>query len=96
MANSYAEEDGKPQRVEPGGVSLGLAVDVERKDGTRSLVVPVIRSAPTSSTSPPSWPATTSWWRARATTSSRPTPTRAPTSPSPTPAGWAPWPRCRG
>jgi multifunctional 2-oxoglutarate metabolism enzyme len=45
MAHAYAELDGKPQRVEPGGVSLGLAVDVERKDGSRSLVVPVIQRA---------------------------------------------------
>src|SRR3954469_16442520 len=31
MTNAYAEtEDGKPQRVIPEGVSLGLAVDVER------------------------------------------------------------------
>ncbi|HEY1597102.1 MAG TPA: multifunctional oxoglutarate decarboxylase/oxoglutarate dehydrogenase thiamine pyrophosphate-binding subunit/dihydrolipoyllysine-residue succinyltransferase subunit [Thermoleophilaceae bacterium] len=45
MAHSYAEVDGKPQRVEPAGVSLGLAVDVERKDGSRSLVVPVIQRA---------------------------------------------------
>ena len=45
MAHSYAEADGVPQRVEPGGVSLGLAVDVERKDGSRSLVVPVVRDA---------------------------------------------------
>jgi 2-oxoglutarate dehydrogenase E1 component len=47
MANAYAEADGKPQRVQPAGVSLGLAVDVERKDGTRSLVVPVIQRADT-------------------------------------------------
>src|SRR4051794_40301544 len=47
MGNAYAEVDGKPQRVEPAGVSLGLAVDVERKDGTRSLVVPVIQRADT-------------------------------------------------
>jgi 2-oxoglutarate dehydrogenase E1 component len=47
MAHAYAEVDGKPTRVEPGGVSLGLAVDVERKDGTRSLVVPVIQRADT-------------------------------------------------
>jgi 2-oxoglutarate dehydrogenase E1 component len=47
MAHSYAEVDGAPQRVDPGGVSLGLAVDVERKDGTRSLVVPVIHDAST-------------------------------------------------
>ena len=45
MANSFAEVDGKPHRVTPGGVSLGLAVDAERKDGTRTLVVPVIHDA---------------------------------------------------
>ena len=45
MGNSYAEQDGKPQRVVPGTTSLGLAVDVERKDGTRSLVVPVLEAA---------------------------------------------------
>ncbi|MBV9148873.1 MAG: 2-oxo acid dehydrogenase subunit E2, partial [Candidatus Eremiobacteraeota bacterium] len=33
-----------PQRVEP-GVHLGLAVDAQRKDGSRFLVVPVIKSA---------------------------------------------------
>lgn len=37
-------ESGQPVRVEP-GIHLGLAVDTERKDGSRSLVVPVIRSA---------------------------------------------------
>ncbi|MBV8067247.1 MAG: 2-oxo acid dehydrogenase subunit E2, partial [Candidatus Eremiobacteraeota bacterium] len=37
---------GTPVRVEP-GIHLGLAVDTERKDGTRSLVVPVIRDANT-------------------------------------------------
>ncbi|MEA2363500.1 MAG: hypothetical protein QOD71_2645 [Thermoleophilaceae bacterium] len=45
MGHSYAEQDGKPQRVVPGSTSLGLAVDVERKDGTRSLVVPVLKDA---------------------------------------------------
>src|SRR4051794_27204630 len=45
MGNAYAEENGAPQRVVPEGISLGLAVDVERKDGTRSLVVPVLRDA---------------------------------------------------
>ncbi len=45
MTNAYAEADGKPQRVVPEGVSLGLAVDVERKDGSRSLIVPVIHQA---------------------------------------------------
>ena len=45
MTNAYDEADGKPQRIVPDGVSLGLAVDVERKDGTRSLIVPVIHQA---------------------------------------------------
>ena len=45
MGNSYTEQDGKPQRVVPAAISLGLAVDVERKDGTRSLVVPVLANA---------------------------------------------------
>jgi multifunctional 2-oxoglutarate metabolism enzyme len=41
---SFRREDGKPLRVQP-GVHLGLAVDAERKDGTRFLIVPVIKSA---------------------------------------------------
>jgi 2-oxoglutarate dehydrogenase E1 component len=45
MGDAYEEVDGTPHRVAPGSISLGLAVDVERKDGTRSLVVPVIRDA---------------------------------------------------
>src|SRR2546423_1726829 len=45
MSHAYAEDNGTAQRVTPDGVSLGLAVDVERKDGTRSLVVPVIKQA---------------------------------------------------
>ena len=45
MANSFAEVEGKPHRVTPGAVSLGLAVDMQRKDGSRSLVVPVIHGA---------------------------------------------------
>ncbi len=38
------DESGAPARLEP-GIHLGLAVDTERKDGSRSLVVPVIRDA---------------------------------------------------
>jgi 2-oxoglutarate decarboxylase len=45
MGHSYQEIDGTPHRVAPEGFSLGLAVDVERKDGSRSLVVPVIHGA---------------------------------------------------
>ncbi len=45
MANSFTEVDGKPHRVTPSAVSLGLAVDAERKDGSRTLIVPVIKNA---------------------------------------------------
>ncbi|HEY3959631.1 MAG TPA: multifunctional oxoglutarate decarboxylase/oxoglutarate dehydrogenase thiamine pyrophosphate-binding subunit/dihydrolipoyllysine-residue succinyltransferase subunit [Solirubrobacteraceae bacterium] len=45
MGNHFAELDGKPQRVKDGQVNLGLAVDVEKKDGTRTLMVPVIANA---------------------------------------------------
>ncbi len=45
MANHFEEIDGKPHRVQDGQVNLGLAVDVEKKDGTRTLMVPVILDA---------------------------------------------------
>jgi 2-oxoglutarate decarboxylase len=45
MAHHYEAIDGKPHRVDDGQVNLGLAVDVEKKDGTRTLMVPVIRNA---------------------------------------------------
>ncbi|MDQ6822514.1 MAG: multifunctional oxoglutarate decarboxylase/oxoglutarate dehydrogenase thiamine pyrophosphate-binding subunit/dihydrolipoyllysine-residue succinyltransferase subunit [Actinomycetota bacterium] len=45
MAHHFAELDGKPHRVDDGACHLGLAVDVEKKDGTRTLMVPVIRDA---------------------------------------------------
>jgi multifunctional 2-oxoglutarate metabolism enzyme len=45
MADHFAELDGKPHRVHDGQVNLGLAVDVEKKDGTRTLMVPVITDA---------------------------------------------------
>src|SRR3954451_14377643 len=45
MAHHFAEIDGKPHRVDDGAVNLGIAVDVERKDGGRTLMVPVIRDA---------------------------------------------------
>jgi 2-oxoglutarate decarboxylase len=45
MANHFEEVEGKPHRVEDGQVNLGLAVDVEKKDGSRTLMVPVIRDA---------------------------------------------------
>jgi multifunctional 2-oxoglutarate metabolism enzyme len=45
MANHFAEIDGKPHRILDGQVNLGLAVDVEKKDGSRTLMVPVIGDA---------------------------------------------------
>jgi multifunctional 2-oxoglutarate metabolism enzyme len=45
MTHHFAELDGKPHRIEDGQVNLGLAVDVEKKDGSRTLMVPVIRDA---------------------------------------------------
>jgi 2-oxoglutarate dehydrogenase E1 component len=45
MAHHFAELDGKPHRVDDGAVNFGLAVDVEKKDGSRTLMVPVIRDA---------------------------------------------------
>ncbi|MEA2301883.1 MAG: 2-oxoglutarate dehydrogenase component, partial [Solirubrobacteraceae bacterium] len=45
MANHYAEIDGRPHRIDDGAVNLGLAVDVEKPDGSRTLMVPVIRDA---------------------------------------------------
>ena len=45
MNDAYAEADGKPQRVRKPHVNLGVAVDVAKKDGTRSLLVPNIKLA---------------------------------------------------
>ena len=45
MAHHFAEIDGKPHRIDDGACNLGLAVDVEKKDGTRTLMVPVILDA---------------------------------------------------
>jgi multifunctional 2-oxoglutarate metabolism enzyme len=45
MTDHFEEIEGKPHRVEDGQVNLGLAVDVEKKDGSRTLMVPVILNA---------------------------------------------------
>ncbi len=45
MATHFAELEGKPHRVDDDACNLGLAVDVEKKDGSRTLMVPVIRDA---------------------------------------------------
>ena len=47
MAHHFLEQDAKPMRVDDGAVNLGIAVDVEKKDGSRTLMVPVITNAGT-------------------------------------------------
>jgi 2-oxoglutarate decarboxylase len=47
MCSAYTEVNGNPHRIDATQVNLGLAVDVERKDGSRGLVVPVIHAADT-------------------------------------------------
>ena len=45
MARAYTEKDGKPVVIEPGGVGLGIAVDVERKGGCAACWCPAIKGA---------------------------------------------------
>ena len=45
MVRTFEERDGKPFALEGGAVNLGIAVDVERKDGSHSLMVPAIKGA---------------------------------------------------
>nr|MBA3286901.1 multifunctional oxoglutarate decarboxylase/oxoglutarate dehydrogenase thiamine pyrophosphate-binding subunit/dihydrolipoyllysine-residue succinyltransferase subunit [Acidimicrobiia bacterium] len=48
MRNSFVTgSDGKPRVVTNSTVNMGLAVDVDKGDGTRSLIVPVLRDANT-------------------------------------------------
>jgi len=47
MGHTLVLHEGMPHRVQPEGIALGLAVDVQRKDGSRGLVVPVIKRAET-------------------------------------------------
>ncbi len=47
MGHTLLKRDGVPYRVQPEGIGLGLAVDVQRKDGSRGLVVPVVQRAET-------------------------------------------------
>ncbi len=43
MNNGYGVVDGKPSRIENDGVNLGIAIDIEKKDGSRNLLVPNIK-----------------------------------------------------
>ena len=47
LNSAYATEDGKPVVVRHQHVNLGLAVDVQRRDGTHSLLVPCVKEAET-------------------------------------------------
>jgi 2-oxoglutarate dehydrogenase E1 component len=47
MNNGFTIIDGKPNIIIRKDVNLGLAIDIERKDGSRSLLVPSIKAANT-------------------------------------------------
>ena len=47
MNTAYTEVDGKPHIVRRGHVNLGLAMDLPRSDGTRTLLVPNIKACDT-------------------------------------------------
>ncbi|NUM77300.1 multifunctional oxoglutarate decarboxylase/oxoglutarate dehydrogenase thiamine pyrophosphate-binding subunit/dihydrolipoyllysine-residue succinyltransferase subunit [candidate division KSB1 bacterium] len=47
MMNYFLEIKGAPYKIAPEHINLGLAVDVARKDGSRSLFVPNIKRAET-------------------------------------------------
>jgi len=45
LNSAYLMNDGTPTRIDHQDVNLGIAVDVEKKDGSRSLLVPNIKQA---------------------------------------------------
>ena len=45
MNNAYTVIEGEPHVIRKPDVNLGLAVDLEKKDGSRSLIVPNIKNA---------------------------------------------------
>ncbi|HEY0693022.1 MAG TPA: multifunctional oxoglutarate decarboxylase/oxoglutarate dehydrogenase thiamine pyrophosphate-binding subunit/dihydrolipoyllysine-residue succinyltransferase subunit, partial [Kribbella sp.] len=45
MNAAYDETDGKPTLVKPQHINLGLAIDMQKPDGTRQLLVPSIKNA---------------------------------------------------
>ena len=45
MVRVFASEGGKPFAIEGNPTNLGIAVDVEKKDGSHSLMVPAIKGA---------------------------------------------------
>ncbi len=47
MNSGFAQQDGQPVRIDREDINIGLAIDVERKDGSRSLLVPNVKRAQT-------------------------------------------------
>ncbi|HEX8153473.1 MAG TPA: multifunctional oxoglutarate decarboxylase/oxoglutarate dehydrogenase thiamine pyrophosphate-binding subunit/dihydrolipoyllysine-residue succinyltransferase subunit, partial [Thermoanaerobaculia bacterium] len=45
MNSAFALIDGTPTRIDRADVNIGLAIDIEKKDGTRSLLVPNVKRA---------------------------------------------------
>src|SRR5712692_8019985 len=45
MNSAFSQQDGNPVRIDREDVNLGIAIDVERKGGTRSLLVPNVKRA---------------------------------------------------
>ncbi len=45
MNHGFGMVDGKPTRLLTESVNLGIAIDIEKKDGTRNLLVPNIKNA---------------------------------------------------
>jgi 2-oxoglutarate dehydrogenase E1 component len=45
LNDGFAEIDGKPVRMKRDSVNLGIAIDLEKKDGSRNLLVPNIKGA---------------------------------------------------
>nr|MCU0238045.1 multifunctional oxoglutarate decarboxylase/oxoglutarate dehydrogenase thiamine pyrophosphate-binding subunit/dihydrolipoyllysine-residue succinyltransferase subunit [Pyrinomonadaceae bacterium] len=45
LNHGYAEINGQPSRLEHEAVNIGLAIDIQKKDGSRNLLVPNIKGA---------------------------------------------------
>ena len=45
LNNGFAEINGQPSRIEHEAVNIGLAIDIQKKDGSRNLLVPNIKGS---------------------------------------------------
>jgi 2-oxoglutarate dehydrogenase E1 component len=45
LNDGFGESDGAPARLKRGSVNLGIAIDITKKDGSRTLLVPNIKNA---------------------------------------------------